>query len=562
VAKVLFSNKFLSDGKPEGIALSGWRYRIGDGSRDQTPGNGMSAGNWFKATQCPLNTDGTYDWSKQAGNVWMIRKARDYGVPTFTGWTDSPPYFMTKSGYVFRETGVTSGYNLKTDRVDDFANYLADVSKHLENEGIQFDVISPVNEPQWGWDYAVGSGGQPGSFCSNAELSTLVKAIDNAFIEKEVKSKILISEAGEITRLYEGTGTADNQIQAFWLPGSTNYIGNLPSLSNYVSGHGYFTERSVSETITTRQKLLSKLKSTNENLQYWQTEYSLLDDGYLKEKANMEPMDYALFIARVIHYDLTIGSCTGWDWWSTFSRPWGEDHKYRFALINWWPNVDNNSCNDGTFELTKNIWTLGNFSHFVRPGYVRAGTSRSDFLTAEQSADKQLISAWLSPHSDSLVMVVINYSDYDQNISIACKNIPFQGKLTTFKPYVTSKDDDLKAMEEVDINDQVTFKARSVTTLVGRIHDQIGNAIDDKQNIPNTGISVFPNPASDKISVTAENSTINRVDLFDIAGKRIFSIGGSSNRLSLDVRQLDSGCYIISVHHGHTTENRLVVISK
>ena len=562
LAKVLFSSRFLSDGDPEGIALSGWRYRIGDGSRDQTPSNGMSAGNWFKATQCPLNSDGIYDWSKQAGNVWMIKKAREYGVPSFTGWTDSPPYFMTKSGYVFRETGVTTGYNLKTDLYDDFAGYLAEVSKHFESEGILFDVISPVNEPQWGWDYAVGNGGQPGSFCSNAELSNLVKAIDKTFIEKDVKSKILISEAGDIRRLYEGTGTADNQIQSFWLSGSANYIGNLPSLSNYVAGHGYFSESSVNQTISTRQKLFSKLQSTNENLQYWQTEYSLLSDGYSKEKSNMEPMDYSLFLARVIHYDLTVGSCTGWDWWSTFSRPWGEDHKYRFALINWWPNVDNNSCNDGTFELTKNLWTMGNFSHFIRPGYTRVGTSRSDFLTAEQSADKQLISAWLSPNSDSLIMVVINYAEYDQSISINCKNIPFQGSLTTLKPYVTSKDCDLKAMTEINISNPVTFKARSVTTLVGKIQDQVIDNITDKQYVSQADISVFPNPASDIIYITVENCIAHRVDVFDITGIRVASAVFNTDKLILDISHLNIGCYIISVQHGNTTDNGVIIINR
>jgi O-glycosyl hydrolase len=562
LAKLLFSSKFDAQGNPEGVALSNWRFRIGDGSRDQAS-SGFSAGNWHKSTHCFLNADGTYDWTKQAGSVWFLKQAKAYGVPHFTGWTDSPPYFYTKSGYVFRVTNETSGYNLKTDSYNLYSEFLANVANHFESEGIHFDVVSPVNEPQWSWDYKVGEGGQPGSYCSNSELITLVKSINDVFDANKVKSKILISEAGALDYLYsDKSKETDNQIYEFWNKSSSNYMGNLPYLSKYVAGHGYYTETTVANTLTSRQSIAVRLKNTDSELEYWQTEYSLLSDGYSKEKAVMEPIDYSLFLARVIYYDLAVGNCTGWDWWSTFSRPWGEDHKYRFALINWYPNVDSVTCSDGTFSLTKNLWVIGNYSHFVRPGYSRVGSSRSDNLTAAQSADKQLVSTYLSPNADTAVFVVINYADADQLVKLECSNLPSNGVVEKLKPYVTSVSDDLKAYPEVSANVPVTVKARSVTTFVGIIKKDETNIDNISNNNSSSSVYVYPNPATEKVMVEVKNGSIEKIELYNASGKLTKDYKLTGNSVILNVNNIKAGLYYLSVYYDGKKESKKLLITK
>jgi O-glycosyl hydrolase len=562
LAQLLFSNAYDANGNPRGIALSNWRYRIGDGSLDQS-NNGLASGNWFKATHCFLKPDGSYDWTKQAGNMYFVKKAKAYGVPHFTGWTDSPPYFMTKSGYVFRVTGVTQNYNLNADKYDDYANYLATVANHLENEGIHLDVVSPVNEPQWTWDGTVGNASQPGSYCTNAEMAGLVKAINTAFVANNVTSKILISEAGALDYLYTGNaGVTGDQINTFWNPSSASYIGNQEALSNYVSGHGYFTETTVASTISNRQSLLSKMQSVNPLLEYWQTEYSLLSEGYSKEKANMDPIDYSLFIARIIHYDLTVANCTGWDWWSTFSRAWAKDHFYRFALINWYPNVDNAGCNDGTFLLTKNLWTIGNFSHFVRPGYKRLSLNRSDFLTAEQSANKQLVSAYVSPAADTIVYVVINYAAYDQHLTLKCNNLPLEGTFDELKPYVTSATDDLKAYPAVDATQDVTVMARSVTTFVGKINKTAGLEPGTNDNLTTDEVLIYPNPASGKVFVTLMGKTGCNVTILNISGQKEGTFIIRDNYAEIDISRLKEGCYVLRFEDGEKINYEKLVIEK
>jgi O-glycosyl hydrolase len=562
LAKVLFSEKFDSNGNPEGAGLSNWRFRIGDGSREQSP-LGLNPGNWFKTTQCFLNPNGTYNWNKQAGSQWFLKKAKEYGVQHFTAWTDSPPYFMTKSGYVHRITNETSGYNLTPGNYSTYATFLANVANHFEGEGIHFDVISPVNEPQWSWDYAVGQGGQPGTYCSNTELSNLVKSIDTVFKAQSVKSKILITEAGDLSYLYTTkSSSTDNQIYNFWSPSSSLYIGNLVSLSNYVAGHGYDTETTVQNTITSRQNLNSKLILTNPNLQYWQTEYSLLSSGYL-EKPNMTPMDYSLFIARIIHYDLTLGNCTGWDWWTTFSRPWSEDHKYRFALINWYPNINDTTCNDGTFEVTKNLWVLSNFSHFIRQGYQRISVLRSDVLTPLQSSDKQLISAYVNPTSDTVVFVVINYADFSQQIKLNLKNLPYKDSIVNFKTYVTSVSDNLKAYPDIDMtNDALsaTVKARSVSTFVGSIKKSVLTNIPSTKIINAVKVNISPNPASGIATVEVLNGKGQSVILSDLSGKQIAEYNLLNGKINIDTKGLKPGYYIVSIHLNSGIINKKLMV--
>ena len=68
VAKLFFSTETDGQGNPQGIGLSLWRTIIGDGAADQS-NSGFSASNWFRETECFLAPDGSYDWTKQAGDA-------------------------------------------------------------------------------------------------------------------------------------------------------------------------------------------------------------------------------------------------------------------------------------------------------------------------------------------------------------------------------------------------------------------------------------------------------------------------------------------------------------
>jgi O-glycosyl hydrolase len=559
IARYLFSQQTDQDGNPEGIGLSMWRVNIGDGSADQ-PSSGYSSGNWQRETQCFLNTDGSFNWNKQIGSQWFLQKAKEHGVNYLTGWLNSPPYFMTKNSYTFLTSAVSS-YNLDPSNYSKYGEFLANVAKHFEDAGTPFNLISPLNEPQWSWNATVGSASQAGSYCTNSEVAGVVKAINTQFELKNVTTKLLIPEAGGLTYLsaLQTDKNTSNQATAFWGKASANYVGNLSHMSSYVAGHSYYINTDITSAVSIRQALVTKLKAVDPALEYWQSEYSLLEDAS-DGKTEMTPMDYSMFISRVIHFDLVEGNCSGWSFWTALSRPGAADHAYRFALINWYPNAESRAaCTDGDFGITKNLWTLGNYSRFIRPGYKRVNVGRSDGLTSVTAAYGQMASAFLSPSTDTLVVVLINYSEYDQQLSMNLTNFPANFLLETFKPYVTSATDDLSAYPEISAQSSVYLKARSVTTLVGVNKNAINTAVDPKTPSARS-VKIFPNPASDIVHIESEQPGPMQITLFDLSGKTLKTVNSADGKKVIQIQDLKPGSYYITVEHAGKVESHNLII--
>jgi hypothetical protein len=59
----------------------------------------------------------------------------------------------------------------------------------------------------------------------------------------------------------------------------------------------------------------------------------------------------------------------------------------------------------------------------------------------------------------------------------------------------------------------------------------------------NSGLSLYPNPAIDRITIEHQNSPIDQVDVFDINGRLV----KASREVQLDVSSLSSGVYIVKV---------------
>ena len=78
------------------------------------------------------------------------------------------------------------------------------------------------------------------------------------------------------------------------------------------------------------------IKPVEYNLELWQSEWSMLGDGYSSSEfvgydAATE-MDIALYMSKVIHNDLTVAQVSSWSYWTSMDvSRWG--HKNRFLLI-------------------------------------------------------------------------------------------------------------------------------------------------------------------------------------------------------------------------------------
>ncbi|MNG21617.1 hypothetical protein D3C84_1060070 [compost metagenome] len=84
---------------------------------------------------------------------------------------------MTNNGLSF--ASQKNKMNLKDGAIPKFADFLVQSIQGLEKkEGIKFDYISPINEPQWEWMPKRGdTNSQEGTPATNQEIYDLTKSL-------------------------------------------------------------------------------------------------------------------------------------------------------------------------------------------------------------------------------------------------------------------------------------------------------------------------------------------------------------------------------------------------
>ena len=185
----------------------------------------------------------------------------------------------------------------------------------------------------------------------------------------------------------------------------------------------------------------------------------MLGDGYKEgSKERRSTMDCALFLAKMIHHDFTVANATAWHFWNAW-EPGRAEAETRYNLIAL-RNIADPAKAD--YTVTKNLWALGHYSRFVRPGMQRIVTERNDGLSLLQQAQDIMLSAFAN--KTTATIVIINYTSSAKTIDL---NLPGIKKLKQIQRYNTSaaSGDDMKpsllhSMKGIEL------QARSITTLV------------------------------------------------------------------------------------------------
>ena len=447
IADLLFSTDTLATGQPKGIGLSLWRFNLGAGSAQQGAQSGIQD-EWRRAESF-LDADGSYNWQRQAGQVWFLRAARERGVSQFLAFPNSPPVSLTQNGKAF---ATSAQPNLAPEKYAAFADYLADVIQGLDrSQGISFGRISPVNEPQWDWS----DGGQEGTPFLNAHIAGIVRALNTSLERRNLDTGIDIAEAGKIDYLFSAADKPGrgNQIEAFFNPGSPDYIGNLSHVSRVISADSYFTTSPYHQAVAGRSQLAEKVAAIP-GLAFWQSEYCILGDNAGEMDGNKRDLgiDPAVYLARVIHNDLTIAQATAWQWWLAVSP-----YDYKDGLV----YVDKNKT-DGNFYESKMLWAMGNYSYFLRPGAVRVDLQ----LGAKDLDDHTLLaSSFKDAARQQLVTIVVNAGIYPVKVKLEVKNA-VAGKT---RSYVTSAAGNLQPGSPTEGGGEMNLAPRSITTLVSQL---------------------------------------------------------------------------------------------
>lgn len=468
IADLLFSKDIDHNGDPKGIGLSLWRFYIGAGSTEQGDDSGI--GNIWRRAECFQNPDGTYDWTKQAGQRWFLNAARRRGVEKLLAFTIAAPVHMSVNGKAFNSTNQYS-MNIQPDKMDDYAKFLVDVVEHFDREeNVRFDYLSPVNEPQWLWEKAT----QEGTPATNDDIFTLTKHLSRELSQRKLQTQVLLGEAGAIQYLYSDVDDHgnDRQVPTFFGEDEPFNITELPNVHPAITGHSYFTTWPVDKMVEHRLALRDTMLAVNPKVEYWQTEFCILqsnDDVGGGGKRDLG-MNTALYFARVIHHDLVLANASSWQFWTALSNA---DFKDGLVYLDDGGNgvsgynhpASKTLQKDGFFRESKTLWAFGNYSRFVRPGMKRIDVDYAEQNASLVDIAKDLmVSAFVDEAKKELVIVAVNYSTGDRKLVLDNSAIIKGNKLKT---YTTSASKDLAS--GVSPADEIVIPARAVVTLVGSL---------------------------------------------------------------------------------------------
>jgi len=461
LADLLFSTE-------QGIGLSVWRFNVGAGSYEQ--GTASNIPDVYRRAELFIATPGgAVDPSKQAGQVRFLQEAKERGVTNFVAFANSPPTWATKNGLAHPGTGgaAIGSTNLKADQVDNFARFLVDVVSYLRSSaGVPVNYISPINEPTWEWE----GQSQEANRYNNDDMKAVYRSLNTALTDASLQNDVEVdgSEGVEYTAMLSdafktafdgsvytggmnssGYGVFKNYIDAFL--GDSEMRGIL---GNKISAHGYWSDAWEDRMGTLRESVRDNLAAASPGAKIWMSEYCILGGATALRNFdgngfNPADMNYALHVARVIHRDLSRMNASSWQWWLGLTP-----YNYKDGLIKINSSLDASSVQD-----SKLMWTLGNFSRFIRPGFVRVDLPLVDDLYGVMA------SAYKKPDDSQLVIVAINESNSAADITLNVANLPVATPYISFDVYQTDATHNLVKVGTATSSYQLP--AKSVVTFVG-----------------------------------------------------------------------------------------------
>ncbi|MET9660655.1 RICIN domain-containing protein [Streptomyces sp. NPDC006510] len=437
----------------DGLALNIARYNIGGGNAPDVKDYlraGGAVGGWWKAPEGTTREDTDWwsaddpaDWNTDADATqrWWVDRIKD-DIDHWETFSNSPPYFMTESGY------VSGGFDaakdqLKADSVDDFAAYVAGATKRLEKaEGIEVDTVDPFNEPNTGyWKTTLGADGEPTGGRQ-----------EGAHIGPELQQKVISALAPALKKAKTGAeiSAMDETNPGIFSTNWNSYPADVKNLVGQMNVHTYGTGG--------RTTVRDLAKAADKPL--WMSEV----EGDWGDGQSFTDMRPGLGLAQQIVDDLRELEPTAWVFWQPVEdydnmKPGGESAKGG----NWGSIQVPFSCTSKDtlascpVRTNTKFDTARNFTHYIKPGdrLIKTDETSSAAAVAQSGKGATVVHVNRTPDARTVALDLSKFARIDQDATVT--------------PVVTSAAGKLERHDPVPVGDKkatFTVPAQSVTSFV------------------------------------------------------------------------------------------------
>jgi glucuronoarabinoxylan endo-1,4-beta-xylanase len=299
-----------------------------------------------------------------------------------------------------KSNGSTVGGTLNVSSYGAYAGYLESFVSYFASNGNPLYAISMQNEPDANVTYESCS-------WTGATMDNWVASLTANGAVNPITTKLMMPEFSD---------PALND---------ANAVNNV----SIVAGHLYGASPSY------------YANAVNKGKEVWETEH------YLSPSGSQPTITDALAAAREIHASLVTGQYNAYLWW------W---------LIDWNPGTGT-ITNDGLIDTNSNPtyfgYALGQFAHFIQPGYVRVD------VTPASPVSGVYVSAYSnsSPAHFTIVAINTNTSAVSQPFTVA------NGSVSALTPYQTTSSGGLMQQSDVTVTSgqfTYTLPAQSIVTFM------------------------------------------------------------------------------------------------
>ena len=376
----------------------------------------------------------TYDWSADAAqrNVLQrcVKAAGDDAIVEM--FSNSPPYYMCKSGCTSGNSKSDQN-NLKDDCYDDFAEYMAEVCKHYQDEwGIKVQSVEPLNEPDTNFWYA-GSPKQEGCHFDSGESESKILLELKKSMDKRGMSDVIICGTDETN--------IDQQISNF-----NKLSADAKNAISRIDTHTY--------SGANRGGLKDTALAAGKNL--WMSEV----DGNGTAGTNAGQMASGLWLSQRITDDCNGLNSSAWILWQVIDKhicAAGYKGRKDSGMVDvnggFWGTAVADHDND-TIILTKKYYSFGQYTRYIRPGMTMLN-SASNTMVAFDKKNGQL--------------VIVAYNTSGGNADMVFDLTQFDSTGTSAKAIRTSNNENWADAGTTEIKNgqlSVSLKGNSVTTFL------------------------------------------------------------------------------------------------